>query len=177
MIRWIVALSALIMISSASYGQGFTCLWNYIPGAGPALMTACGGSTPEPDGTIVKIFWDADGNGPSPNDLQPSLCNDPPNCESGAPTGSVNLNQLPLNGVSALGQAGFFAAFDAFFSVALMPSPSRYYLVILAADNQTVLWTSNVETLVPGYQELYLTGSDWTCGSGGPRCVVVNEHE
>jgi hypothetical protein len=43
-------------------------------------------------------------------------------------------------------------------------------------DGTTILWTSAVKTLAAGYQEIYFTYAEWTCGSN-PTCVVHDEHE
>jgi hypothetical protein len=125
---------------------------------------------------VIKIYWDANINGPDAADVLPTLCNDPPLCETG-PQGTVNFNQFTLNGVADLGEPGCFYAINAFLSVDLLPNPSRYYLRIFEADGVTPLWTSDVKTLVSGYQEIHLLQSEWICGSGSPQCVVRDEQE
>lgn len=177
MIRWIVILVFMLFISSAVFAQGsFSCFWNYADQ--PGLTTTCGGSNYLPDGTVVKIFWDSNNNGPDFSDPQPTLCNNPPLCDDGSgPQGSSNLTQFTLNGDAEIGQPGCFVMLTGLISVDILPTPAGFYLVIFDTNGTTRLWTSSVHTMISGYQEVYLLESDWTCGSGLPRCVVRDEHE
>lgn len=178
MLRRIALASALLLIFSMSaFAQGFNALWVYIPDYGGApLTTTCGGSTPIPDGRIVKIFWDVDSDGVDLTDPQPTVCNNPPLCEDG-PVGTVSLNEFTMNG-AVYYSAGYFYQDMVFASVGVIPTPPRYYLRVYDVDGTTVLWTSSVQTLnTSDFTELNLLQSDWTCGSTGPQCVVRDEHE
>jgi hypothetical protein len=176
MTRWFALLAIALFAFAVASNAQITASWNYYPPE-PPLTTTCGGATPIPDGTIVKIFWDQNGDGPDATDLQPPLCNDPPFCESQLPLGSVNFNQFPMNGSSSNGQAGTFSGESYMTTQGITPNPPRYYLRIFQPDGITPLWTSVVKTLVPGIQDINFIASEWVCGSGGPQCVVVNEQE
>ncbi|RPH95995.1 hypothetical protein EHM69_02650 [candidate division KSB1 bacterium] len=145
-------------------------------GGGSPLTTTCQGSTPLPDGRVIKIFWDSDSDGPDLTDPLAPVCNDPPDCESGEPYASLNMNQFTFNGTAIEFGTGFFMTDPAFRSISGLPTPARYYLRVYELDGITVLWTSTVLTMVSGMQEFYLLGSDWTCGST-PQCIVRDEHE
>jgi len=180
MVRWFAGFAViLLLISASAFAQGFSTSWINAPGIGTMLTTVCpanGGTTPIPDGRIVKIFWDSNSNGPDAADPQPTVCNDPPNCDLG-PAGTVNYSQFTMNGTNIGLGAGYFYTDANFTSVGVLPSPPRYYLRIYDTDGTTVLWTSNVFTLGSGAQDIYLQASDWTCGNAGPQCVVRDEHE
>jgi hypothetical protein len=180
MIRWAACFAVVLLLMTASaFAQPFTAAWIYDSDNGsPALTTACPpqGTTPIPDGQIVKIFWDSNSNGPDPSDPQPAICIDPPACEQG-PAGTVNYNQFLMNGVAQGIGAGYFYTDASFQSATVLPDPPRYYLRIFAQDGINYLWTSRVFTLSSGPQDVVLQQSDWTCGAGGPQCVVRDEHE
>ena len=180
MVRWLAGLAAVLLVLTASaFAQPFSAQWIYVSDLGaPALTTTCPpqGTTPIPDGRIVKIFWDSNGNGPDLTDPQPTVCTDPPLCEQG-PIGTVNYNQFTMNGTANGYGPGYFLTDYNFNSVNVMPDPPRYYLRIYELDGVNFLWTSRVFTLTSGAQEIWLSQSDWTCGRGGPQCVVRDEHE
>ena len=115
------------------------------------LTTECGGSVPLQDGVMVKLFWDQDGDGPDETDPQPTLCDEPPDCESG-PSLTANFNELPINGVEVELGAGYFYATRSFTTMGDLLSPSRYYGRIFCADGR-VLWESNVLDIAGGYGE------------------------
>jgi hypothetical protein len=155
--------AALVAFASAGYCQGFiSCLYE----TDQILTTRCEGTVPLPDGTPVLIYWDANSNGPDPADVLAPLCDAPPDCPTGPP-GTHNLNTFPLNG-EAVGMPGGFLSDPCFLSVARIPSPARYYLVISYLDVEdsigyTVRYISNVLTFtVPGVPQDFETGP-WTC--------------
>jgi hypothetical protein len=82
-----------------------------------------------------------------------------------------------FNGQSDIGQAGYFSPFVAFLTVAGLPNPPLFYLRIYEADGVTPLWTSVVYTLFAGPQEIFIPASNWSCGAGGPQCVVLDAQE
>jgi hypothetical protein len=171
----VIALSLLFSIPA--WAQGFAALLLYVPVDGLPLYTTCTGSTPIPDGRVVKIFWDVDSDGPDLTDPQPTVCDQPPECDTG-PMGTVNLNQFPFNGAELGYGAGYFETDPYFVMVASMPDPPRYYLRIYESDGVTLLWTSPVIVLQSGVQDVHLgPRSSWTCGTGGPQCLVRDEHE
>ena len=182
MTRWIIAVAAILMLcASASFGQGFVASISYFgPPAypdSPPLTTVCDGATPIPDGRIIKIFQDRFPFGQDPTDLQPVVCNTPPDCETG-PAGTVNFNEFTMNGTASGLGAGYFATSRAFKSSGEVPPGSHnYYLRIYETDGVTVLWTSSLFWLGQGFQEINLGSWDWTCGQGGPQCMVVDETE
>ena len=172
-----MALVALVLASPLFAQDMFYCGWAYIYdfGGGQPLTTTCPGPTPIEDGRVVKIFWDSNSNGPDPSDPQPTLCNDPPTCND-APPGTVNIDHFEFNGQEEGYGLGYFLPLSLFNSYGLSPQPPRYYLRVYESDGTTILWTSAVETLTAGYQEIYLTFPEWTCGSS-PTCVVHDEQE
>lgn len=170
--QYVLAL-ALVLITQQAMAQFNAILIHAEPSA--ALTTTCGGATPIPDGTIVKIFWDTDSDGPDNEDPQPILCTNPPDCND--PFNSVNFIEFEMNGVFQGLGAGFFLTDPAFSCTGTIPTPNRYYLRIYEPDNTTVLWTSTIFSVVVGLQEIYFTDLDWTCGSVGPQCTVLDESE
>lgn len=177
MIRWFsaVALLAILTASSAS-AQGFLTSLSYFPvGGNTALTTTCIGSTPIPDGRLIRIFWDVNSNGPDALDPQPTRCveSNPELC----PPGTVNFIEFPFNGNVLGGAPGFFTTTDYFISYGILPTPARYYLRVYEADGITLLWTSAVKTLASGPQDIAFLRSEWTCGAGGPQCIVRDESE
>ncbi|MBU0509395.1 hypothetical protein KKH27_11250 [bacterium] len=177
MSRWIAAL-ALAMFGCVSLvsAQGFSATLYYAYTGGDPLYTTCEGTTPIEDGRLVKIFHDVDEDGPDDTDPQPILCDVPPNCETG-PAGTHNYNQFTMNGLVLLGEAGYFGTEVNFTGVFNMPPTPTYYLRVYEPDGTTVLWTSSVKTMAIGPQEITWSRAEWTCGSGGPQCVVRDEQE
>jgi len=177
MIRRLVLVTALpLMFSVSAWAQGFTAQLFYLPEDGLPLTTTCNGSTPIPDGRMIKIFWDVDSDGPDLTDPQPTVCDQPPECETGPPT-TVNYNQFPFNGAELGYGAGFFETDPLFQMLANMPDPPRYYLRVYESDGVTLLWTSAVKIVETGVQDIHFPRNEWTCGSGGPQCLVRDEHE
>jgi len=181
MVRWFTGLVVLLLVLAVSANaQPFSAAWIYVfeAGGGAPLTTICPpqGTTPIPDGRLIKIFWDSNSNGPDVTDPQPAVCIDPPNCEQGPP-GSVNYNQFTMNGQAQQFGPGYFYTAAYFSSSGILPDPPRYYLRIYQTDGINILWTTRVFTLSSGLQEIYLQQSDWTCGAGGPQCTVRDEHE
>lgn len=177
MVRWLAVTSLLLLfLAPTAFGQ-FTALLNYAPENGAPLTTVCSGSTPLPDGRIIRIFWDVDSDGPDITDPLAPLCEAPPVCEDPAP-GTVNFNQFTMNGTEVeLGAGYFYTAPLSFNSFLGLPNPSRFYLRIYEADGTNILWTSVVKTIADGYQEVNFVRADWTCGATGPQCIVRDEHE
>ena len=126
------------------------------------LTTTHGGTTPLPDGVMVKLFWDRDGDGPDDQDPPPPLCNHPPTCDDG-PVFTVNLNEFPINGVEVELGPGLFFMDPAFVTIGDVLTPNRFYARIYCADGN-VLYESQVVTVPPGpsEQELNFTGYDCT---------------
>ena len=169
----------LVLCVSVSFGQGFAANIYYGPAEGDPLTTECDGSTPLPDGRIIRIFQDTNLNGPDPEDPQPTVCDNPPQCLDG-PEGTVNFNQFLTNGVATgLGEGYLWtnpATLQSFG--ASPPGPSWYYLRVYEPDGITVLWTSGDFYIQGGgYSEVAIPGENWTCGQGGVQCLVVDETE
>jgi hypothetical protein len=176
MVRALAFTALLLIVVTSASAQGFIASLNYTNEGGAPLTTVCNGSTPIPDGWVVKIYQDIDSDGPDLTDPQATLCTDPPLCEAG-PNGTVDFNQFTTNGVGMLGLAGYFQTEYYFQSANTMPATPIYYLRIYDPVSGNFLWTSTVRTLVSGPQDVNYTRSDWTCGTGGPQCVVRDEHE
>ncbi|MBI5058670.1 hypothetical protein HZB60_02675 [candidate division KSB1 bacterium] len=116
------------------------------------LTTQCDNSIPLSDGILVKIFWDANGNGADAADLQPPICPNAPSCEGDGP-GYVNINELPINGERLAGlDPGTFYAEDVFNTTMDEFVPNLFYGRIYCADGD-VLWTSRVIDLPGGPSE------------------------
>jgi hypothetical protein len=176
MLRWFAVLAVSLVLSSFAVAQEFNATLVYAPVDGAALTTTCEGATPIPDGRLIKIFWDVDSDGPDLTDPQPTICDVPPDCEGG-PAGTVNFNRFAMNGTAMFSEAGYFYSDMDFTSIAQLPNPPRYYLRVYESDTTNFLWTSTVKTLVSGPQVVEFQRSDWTCGAGGPQCIVRDEHE
>ncbi|MFZ5433794.1 MAG: hypothetical protein ACOZB3_08485 [Calditrichota bacterium] len=129
------------------------------------LTTECGGSTSLPEGVIIKLFWDRDGDGVDNEDPPPPLCDNPPNCE-GSPAGTVNFIEMPINGPTiGLGEGQFMA--NLFFTtVGDVLTPNRFYARIYCADGN-VLWTSQVVDVPAGPSERELVFTCTPC-DGAP---------
>jgi len=179
MSRWIAVLVTLLVFAAPGlFAQPpFNAMLYYAGYEGDLpLYTTCNGNTPIPDGRIVRIFQDADQDGPDDTDPLAPLCNDPPMCESALPTFSHNYNEFTMNGEAELEEGGYFVT-HSFRSIGALPSTPYYYLRVYELDGVTVLWTSSVKTLVTGPQEVTWTRGEWTCGAGGPQCIVRDEQE
>jgi len=180
MLRWFVAPPLILLaLAAAAMAQPefpFQAVWIYLPDSGAALTTTCDGPLPIPDGRIVRVYWDADSDGVDLTDPIAPLCDVPPQCEEGPP-GTFNFNEFPMNGAAVGLGAGYFYADYGMDSHGAMPDPPRYYLRIYEPDGVNFIWTSAVKTMTSGFQEVLLRHSDWTCGSGGPQCMVRDEHE
>jgi hypothetical protein len=130
--------AALLVFASLSFADDYAVLLfiSNNPGYGPMfiLNTTCPGQTPIPDGQMIDIWWDADNNGPTPNDIQPPVGNP----EDG---GTVTFNQFPMNGLVDLDQEGTFYTADPLVTNGNVPLPglNRFYLIVNTA---TAKWTS-----------------------------------
>jgi hypothetical protein len=158
-VKLLVFAALLLALASMSYAQGF-CAFIY-DGEFP-MRDACTNGNPVPDGTMMYIYWDSNSNGPDATDPLAPLCNDPPSCSSGAPTGSVNYNQMPINSGEWGLDAGEFFPDRAFCSVGDVTNPPRFYIRLPLANGVT--WTSRVMTFVSGPgNDTDLGAADWTC--------------
>ena len=175
--RWYILIaSVLLFINAPAFSQGCSVYWYYMPENGSPLTTVCQGGVPIPDGYEIKIMWDADSDGPDVEDTPAQLCIDPPLCEQGPP-GSANINTILFSGEEFFGQGGYFIPERGFQTTGMLQTPPRYYLRIYEADGITPLWTSVVYTVVAGPQDIICLQSEWSCGAGGPQCVVIDEQE
>ena len=168
----------VLVISSLGFGQSSTRDFTYYDdGTGapePPIGNACplGQGTPMPDGSaLISLFWDNNGNGPDPSDVQPTqsdtLC-----------YGCVNFNGFQMNGEMLGVGPGYFSTQADGHTVSLgiipdnPPDLPRYYWRINADLNgDSVCWTSSVFTFTTGYEDVYLAASDWTCTTG--RCPLT----
>jgi hypothetical protein len=177
MFRWFISAAVLLLLYNVSaFAQGATVWWYYLPENGTALTTVCQGGVGIPDGSNIWVMWDANNNGPDVADQPAILCGSP-TCD-GCPGGTSLINHFPFNGVASGFGAGYFAMFDfAFSTCGALQTPSKFYLRVYDTDGVTPLWTSVVYTLVAGPQEVFIPQSDWTCGAGGPQCVVLDAQE
>lgn len=179
--RWLVFVPVcVLLLMGLAFGQPFSTEIYFI--TGDPLTTTCDGSTPIPDGRIIKIFWDADSDGPDADDVQPTICDYPELGCQGGPAETVNYNEFEFNGSYWGFGEGYFFAIEDFLSAADLPDPPQYYLRVYEEDGETLLWTSTVKTLESGPQvwELFRVEggqNDWTCGSSGPECIVIDETE
>ncbi len=152
-------MAALLLTAIPGFSTNFVAMFAE---SDHVLTTNCDGTgDPLADGTPVKIFWDANNNGPDETDAQVELCKDAPKCEEG-PAGTYNFNEFTLNGSSVMGIPGTFALTRGFTSAGVTPVVSRFFLRVMGSK---VTWTSNVFTVQPGPQELEISG--WTCSNGG----------
>jgi hypothetical protein len=126
------------------------------------LTTECGGGDLIPDGAMVKIFWDRNGNGPDSSDQPPPLCDFPIECEGG-PFGTVSLIEFPFNGTTTGLGAGLFYSDPGMVTQGDVLDPNRFFARIYCTDGN-VLWTSNVVVPPPGVSDQILTfRCDSTC--------------
>jgi hypothetical protein len=174
--RFVLAAAVLLIASVSAWAQGFAVLFLYLSEDGLPLTTTCNGSTPIPDGRTIKIFWDVDSDGPDLTDPQPTVCDVPPECDTG-PVGTVNYNAFSFNGTAMGRGAGYFEPAALFVQSLDMPNPPRFYLRVYESDGVTLLWTSAVKIVVSGVQDIHFPRNEWTCGTGGPQCLVRDEHE
>jgi hypothetical protein len=154
----LLALLTLIAASLA-FGQPGSVFIVYQPAEGsePLGYPCAGPRTAFPDNSIISIFWDADGNGPTDNDVQPPI---------GGSLDSCNMNAFGFNGEAQGIGAGYFFTLDpATFSMWELPDVPRYYLKVSSPDGGGVCWVSSVYTLMHDYQEWSLTFADFTCAS------------
>ena len=154
MIRLLLVVLCTLTLAGGALGQGFSVIWYWyddMDGAPePPLSDACENGTPLPDGTIIRIYWDNDDNGPDDDDPQPCVWDGwpeppPPNCPFG-------MNQFQMNGeFNELGP-GYFAMESAWSSGGILPPlPHRYYLRLCIGD---IRWESSVVTVHVGAQEI-----------------------
>ncbi len=163
----------LLILAQHAHAQFIAIMISAPPAS--ALTTTCGGAITLPEGTVVKVFMDVDSDGPDFDDPQPTVCTNPPECNS--PADAVNFNQFTVNGEFLGIGPGYFGTDPGLSCLGMIPSTGRFYLRIYEPDNTTVLWTSTVFTVQVGLQEVNFTDADWTCGAVGPQCTVIDESE
>jgi hypothetical protein len=143
-------------------------IFNYVPteptNTNPPLGCPCTTpNTPYPDGsTSWCVYWDRNGNGPDAAD-------------------SV-IHCTPFNGTASAGQLGYFYP-DATLIIQELPeAPDQpdYYVMINTTGNPACCWHTQSYTLTPGYQEVGIQWSEWTCvnescgQTGNPPNPVTN---
>lgn len=148
----VIILVSLFFETRATFAQAQVWLCNQ----DFMLTDACVDGNPLPDGTAVRIYWDANNNGPDPSDVMPPV-GDCPAC--------LVINSFPLNGETELGIPGTFCGETGFGIGANFPQPWRFFLRVLVCDND-IMWTTPSFTLVDGYQEVDL--SVWNCEPCAP---------
>ncbi|MCB9357502.1 MAG: VCBS repeat-containing protein [Calditrichaeota bacterium] len=138
----------LLALATNGFAQAFAVFCEF----DPVLTSECNGGSLLPDGTVVMIFWDSDGDGAEPSDSLPPV-GDCAHC--------VNFNAFAMNGEELLGSPGSFCTETGMVLGASFPQPWRFFLVIYLPGSSDA-WVSNVVTIVPGFQEI--TELEWTCG-------------
>ena len=144
----------LLAVVSLGYTQGgFFFFSDAFP-----LKDACKGGKPLPDGTPVYVYNDTDGDGPDETDPLATVCDKPPNCETG-PGGSLNFNRFDINGKREMELPGCFVIDPFFISIGNMPEFRGFYLRAMYAETlstdsgvveKKTIWTSVVQTMVEG---------------------------
>jgi hypothetical protein len=91
-------------------------------------------------------------------------------CESG-PTGSVNFNMFPFNGLTNLGVEGQFYSDYGFASNGDLPAINRFYARAFypSMAHPQIMWTSAVFVPVVGLQEIEASG--WFCNTLTVPCT------
>ncbi|MCC6475708.1 T9SS type A sorting domain-containing protein [bacterium] len=138
----------LVFLGSVGISNAqFTVFFSYLGAQGP-LTDQCVGGNPLPDGTVVEIFWDGNGNGPDSTDLPP--------CEL-SPIPEPNYCSFGMNGESAggIGAGAFFTDPGWGFSVP-PPQPWRYWLRI-CVPGQERYWRTETLIISGGANEFNLT--------------------
>jgi len=161
--RIFLVAAALMMFSALSFGQGFFILFD---GCESQLSATCGGQDWYPDGTTIYIVQDLTNNGPSADDIIPSV---------GGEVGQVNFSQFLMNGVAVgCGNPGTFYTDPGFASSGNMPPNPHYYLAIYCPPNQRptgdptqgLHYHSNTFTPSPGPNPDFIP--TWSCSPCGP---------
>lgn len=142
-----IGLLLLFLGSVGISNAQFTVFFSYLGAQGP-LTDQCVGGNPLPDGTVVEIFWDGNGNGPDSTDLPP--------CEL-SPIPEPNYCSFGMNGESAggIGAGAFFTDPGWGFSVP-PPQPWRYWLRI-CVPGQERYWRTETLIISGGANEFNLT--------------------
>jgi hypothetical protein len=151
MLLRLLLLCVFIGLGSASaFAQGFQAALFSVT---EPINQDCSGGAPAPDGTLIKIYWDNNLNGPDEADVQPI---------EGQEFTQVNYNQFALNGVEGNFGPGMFGTSVDFTSVDGMPNNPVYYLEVCIGN---VYWQSDTFRLASGYQDVFFgTGFiPWTC--------------
>lgn len=163
MIQKLILSLVVLALTSESQAQITACWTSCVSGVGGVdtyfpLLTTCDGGQPLPDGTLIKIYWDANGNGPDAIDEQPEI---------GEGYAQFNFNTFTINGEAMLGIPGTFINEAAcFHSPYYFPVPPRYYLVV---ETPEIRWVSAVVELPDEYYEPTLeTPEEWSCESRVP---------
>lgn len=127
--KWIIVFVfelAMVAALSPVQAQPFSAL---LSNFSVPLYDSCNGGSELPDGLMVDIIHDVDLDGPDWSDPLATVCDLPPDCPTG-PSGTVNFNSFPLNGIEWGGNGGMFFATSALTSAQDLPSPNRFYLRI-----------------------------------------------
>ncbi|MCC6476802.1 T9SS type A sorting domain-containing protein [bacterium] len=145
---------SLFAMTSFSYGQGFAVL---LYSSEQLITDACEGGDFVPDGTVIKVFWDANGNGPDTTDAQPVEGAGPMEC---------NFNQFTVNG-AGFGLPGGFFTETAFSIPTGVPDSPSYYLKICLDANE-LQWVTDTFVVSAGLQERIFGNSlpeyvPWSC--------------
>lgn len=156
----ILIFCATLSVASTSSAQFNVGMFTTTP-----LTERCAGGTPLPDGTIGRIYWDFNNNGPDEVDPMPVL---------GSGFGQANFNTFVLNGESLGLEPGTFFFEENFTIATNTPQPSKYYVRV--EYPWEITWISRVITVVDGYQETEM--APWTCqrncGYPPPDSIVVS---
>ncbi|MBL0061983.1 MAG: T9SS type A sorting domain-containing protein [bacterium] len=147
-LRIIFVAMAVFMLASVSHAQFNAGLYNFGPNL---LMNSCTGGEPLGPDCVVRIYWDANNNGPDASDQQPAV---------GDGFGEANYNSFTLQSGYDFGTPGGFYVDPTFTISTLTPLPSRYYLV---CDCGGVKWTSSVITILNGLNDYDMGALPWTC--------------
>ena len=152
--RFLLTAAALLSLAASALSQPtsvtFVSIVHQLRAAG---VESCESGAPLPDGTIVHIRQDVDGNGPSANDPLPVV---------GDQIGQVNFNSFVLNGEALGFGPGYFYTDPAFTSVGYLIEPNNWYLTIDCPNNPDAWhYTSPVFHFEVGPQEIFV--NDWIC--------------
>lgn len=185
----VLMIAAAVMLFAASSFAQFTVQYFETD---QVLTTTCNGGAPIPEGTFFYMYQDVDGNGggtqgaPDMDDPLAPLCENPPtwpsdpwlpgqmveggDCGTG-PTGSVNFNRFPFNGLTNLGVEGQFYSDYGFASNGDLPTVNRFYARAFypSMAHPQIMWTSAVFVPVVGLQEIEASG--WFCNTLTVPCT------
>ncbi|MBK6764843.1 MAG: T9SS type A sorting domain-containing protein [bacterium] len=155
----------LVVFAALSVASICTAQFNVGMYTTTPLTEWCAGGTPLPDGTVGRIYWDVNNNGPDWTDPMPVV---------GGGFAQANFNTFVLNGESVGLEPGTFFFEENFTIATNTPQPSKYYVRV--EDFWENTWTSRVITVVDGYQETDM--APWSCqrncGVPPPDSIVIS---